>query len=35
VTARPDPLIHPIIRLSICGLLAVLSKQCRVLEDAG
>src|ERR1019366_9171172 len=22
VTARPDPLIHPITRLSICGLLA-------------
>jgi DNA-binding MarR family transcriptional regulator len=55
VTARPDPLIHPITRLSICGLLAagadwvefaalraaagvsdsVLSKQSRVLEDAG
>jgi DNA-binding MarR family transcriptional regulator len=55
VTARPDPLIHPIARLSICGLLAagadwvefaalrdaagisdsVLSKQSRVLEDAG
>jgi DNA-binding HxlR family transcriptional regulator len=55
VTARPDPLIHPITRLSICGLLAagadwvefaalrdaagisdsVLSKQPRVLEDAG
>jgi DNA-binding MarR family transcriptional regulator len=55
VTARPDPLIHPITRLSICGLLAagadwvefsalrdatgisdsVLSKQARVLEDAG
>jgi DNA-binding MarR family transcriptional regulator len=53
--ARPDPLIHPITRLSICGLLAagadwvefaalraaagisdsVLSKQSRVLEDAG
>jgi DNA-binding MarR family transcriptional regulator len=52
---RPDPLIHPITRLSICGLLAagadwvefaalrdaagisdsVLSKQSRVLEDAG
>ena len=55
MTARPDPLIHPITRLSICGLLAaggdwvefaalrdaagisdsVLSKQTRVLEDAG
>jgi DNA-binding MarR family transcriptional regulator len=55
VTAKPDPLIHPITRLSICGLLAagvdwvefaalrdaagisdsVLSKQSRVLEDAG
>jgi DNA-binding MarR family transcriptional regulator len=55
VTATPDPLIHPITRLSICGLLAagadwvefaalrdaagisdsVLSKQSRVLEDAG
>jgi DNA-binding MarR family transcriptional regulator len=55
VTARPDPLIHPMTRLSICGLLAagadwvefaalrdaagisdsVLSKQSRVLEDAG
>jgi DNA-binding MarR family transcriptional regulator len=55
VTARPDPLIHPITRLSICGLLvaganwvefaalrdaagisdSVLSKQSRVLEDAG
>jgi DNA-binding MarR family transcriptional regulator len=55
VTARLDPLIHPISRLSICGLLAagadwvefaalrdaagisdsVLSKQSRVLEDAG
>ena len=55
MTARPDPLIHPITRLSICGLLAagadwvefsalrdatgisdsVLSKQARVLEDAG
>jgi len=55
VTARLDPLIHPITRLSICGLLAagadwvefaalrdaagisdsVLSKQSRVLEDAG
>jgi len=55
VTAQPDPLIHPITRLSICGLLAagadwiefaalrdaagisdsVLSKQSRVLEDAG
>lgn len=54
MTARPDPLIHPITRLSICGLLAgadwvefaalrdaagvsdsVLSKQSRVLEDAG
>jgi DNA-binding MarR family transcriptional regulator len=55
VTPRPDPLIHPITRLSICGLLAagadwlefaalrdaagisdsVLSKQSRVLEDAG
>jgi DNA-binding MarR family transcriptional regulator len=54
-TAKPDPLIHPITRLSICGLLAagadwiefaalrdaagisdsVLSKQSRVLEDAG
>ena len=53
--ARLDPLIHPITRLSICGLLAagadwvefaalrdaagisdsVLSKQSRVLEDAG
>ena len=53
--AKPDPLIHPITRLSICGLLAagadwiefatlrdaagisdsVLSKQSRVLEDAG
>jgi len=22
VTAKPDPLIHPITRLSICGLLA-------------
>ena len=55
MTARPDPLIHPITHLSICGLLAagahwvefaalrdaagisdpVLSKQSRVLEDAG
>ena len=55
VTAKPDPFIHPIARLSICGLLAagadwvefaalrdaagisdsVLSKQSRVLEDAG
>jgi DNA-binding MarR family transcriptional regulator len=55
VIAKPDPLIHPITRLSICGLLAagadwvefaalrdaagisdsVLSKQSRVLEDAG
>ena len=55
MTARPDPFIHPITRLSICGLLAagadwvefaalrdaagisdsVLSKQSRVLEDAG
>ena len=55
MTARPDPLIHPLTRLSICGLLAagadwaefaalrdaagisdsVLSKQSRVLEDAG
>ena len=54
MTATPDPLIHPITRLSICGLLAgadwvefaalrdapgisdsVLSKQSRVLEDAG
>jgi DNA-binding MarR family transcriptional regulator len=55
VTAKPDPLIHPITRLSICGLLAagaewvefaalrdaagisdsVLSKQSRILEDAG
>ena len=55
MTAKPDPLIHPITRLSICGLLAagadwvefaalrdaagisdsVLSKQSRVLEDAG
>jgi DNA-binding MarR family transcriptional regulator len=55
VAAKPDPLIHPITRLSICGLLAagedwiefaalrdaagisdsVLSKQSRVLEDAG
>jgi DNA-binding MarR family transcriptional regulator len=55
VEPRPDPLIHPITRLSICGLLAagadwvefaalrdaagisdsVLSKQSRVLEDAG
>jgi DNA-binding transcriptional ArsR family regulator len=55
VTAKLDPLIHPITRLSICGLLAagadwvefaalrdaagisdsVLSKQSRVLEDAG
>ena len=55
MTARPNPLIHPITRLSICGLLAagadwvefaalrdaagvsdsVLSKQSRVLEDAG
>ena len=55
MTARCDPLIHPITRLSICGLLAagadwvefaalrdaagisdsVLSKQSRVLEDAG
>jgi DNA-binding MarR family transcriptional regulator len=53
--AKPDQLIHPITRLSICGLLAagadwvefatlrdaagisdsVLSKQSRVLEDAG
>lgn len=53
--AKPDPLIHPITRLSICGLLgagadwvefaalrdaagisdSVLSKQSRVLEDAG
>jgi DNA-binding MarR family transcriptional regulator len=53
--AKLDPLIHPITRLSICGLLAsgpdwvefaalrdaagisdsVLSKQSRVLEDAG
>jgi DNA-binding MarR family transcriptional regulator len=53
--AKLDPLIHPIARLSICGLLAagadwvefaalrdaagisdsVLSKQSRVLEDAG
>jgi DNA-binding MarR family transcriptional regulator len=52
---KPDPLVHPITRLSICGLLAagagwiefaalrdaagisdsVLSKQSRVLEDAG
>jgi DNA-binding MarR family transcriptional regulator len=55
VTPKPDALIHPITRLSICGLLAagadwvefaalrdaagisdsVLSKQSRVLEDAG
>lgn len=55
MTASQDPLIHPITRLSICGLLAagadwvefaalrdaagisdsVLSKQSRVLEDAG
>jgi DNA-binding MarR family transcriptional regulator len=55
VAAQLDPLIHPITRLSICGLLAagadwvefaalreaagisdsVLSKQSRVLEDAG
>jgi DNA-binding MarR family transcriptional regulator len=55
MTAQPNPLIHPITRLSICGLLAagadwvefaalrdaagisdsVLSKQSRVLEDAG
>jgi DNA-binding MarR family transcriptional regulator len=55
MTAKPDPLINPITRLSICGLLAagadwiefaalrdaagisdsVLSKQSRVLEDAG
>jgi DNA-binding MarR family transcriptional regulator len=55
VTAKPDPLVHPISRLSICGLLAagadwvefaalrdaagisdsVLSKQSRILEDAG
>src|SRR6202021_3845717 len=55
VAAKPDPLIRPITRLSICGLLAagagwvefaalrdaagisdsVLSKQSRVLEDAG
>jgi DNA-binding MarR family transcriptional regulator len=55
MTAKLDPLIHPITRLSICGLLAagadwvefaalrdaagisdsVLSKQSRVLEDAG
>jgi 8-oxo-dGTP diphosphatase len=55
VTAKPDPLIHPLSRLSICGVLAagadwvefatlrdaagvtdsVLSKQSRVLEDAG
>ena len=55
MTAKADPLIHPITRLSICGLLAagaewvefaalrdaagisdsVLSKQSRVLEDAG
>jgi DNA-binding MarR family transcriptional regulator len=55
VSAKCDPLIHPITRLSICGLLAagadwvefaalrdaagisdsVLSKQSRVLEDAG
>ena len=55
MTAKPDPIIHPITRLSICGLLAaganwvefaalrdaagisdsVLSKQSRVLEDAG
>jgi len=55
VEARQDALIHPITRLSICGLLAagadwvefaalrdaagisdsVLSKQSRVLEDAG
>ena len=55
MTAKPDPFIHPITRLSICGLLAagadwvefaalrdaagisdsVLSKQSRVLEDAG
>jgi DNA-binding MarR family transcriptional regulator len=55
MNAKPDPLIHPIVRLSICGLLAagadwvefaalrdaagigdsVLSKQSRVLEDAG
>lgn len=54
-TARLDPVIHPITRLSICGLLAsgvdwvefaalrdaagisdsVLSKQSRILEDAG
>jgi DNA-binding MarR family transcriptional regulator len=53
--ARLDPVIHPITRLSICGLLAsgpdwiefaalrdaaaisdsVLSKQSRILEDAG
>lgn len=52
---RPDELIHPMARLSICGVLAsgvewvefsvvrdtarvsdsVLSKQSRVLEDAG
>ena len=55
MTAKPDPLIHPISRLSICAVLAagadwvefaalrdaagindsVLSKQSRVLEDAG
>ena len=55
MTAKPDPLVHPITRLSICGLLAagadwvefaalrdavgisdsVMSKQSRVLEDAG
>jgi len=53
--AKLDPVIHPITRLSICGLLAsganwvefaalrdaagisdsVLSKQSRILEDAG
>lgn len=55
MTAQPDPLVHPMSRLSICGLLAagadwiefaalrdaagisdsVLSKQSRILEDAG
>jgi hypothetical protein len=41
VTARPDPLIHPIARLSICGLLAAgadwrtVRKICGIPEQAG
>jgi hypothetical protein len=37
VTARPDPFIHPITRLSICGLLAAGADwvEFAALEDAG